>query len=57
MAAYWWFLFYIPTSVSSLIRDPPSAAELVEMGYGDFEQSFPGGQFFEFARFACEFAS
>ena len=37
----------------NLIRDPPSSAEL----FDDFEESFPDGRPFEFARFACEFAS
>ena len=41
----------------NLIRDPPSAAELCEMGFDCFEQSFPDGRPFEFTRFACELAS
>ena len=41
----------------NLIRDPPSAAELCEMGFDDFEQSFPDGRPSEFTRFACELAS
>ena len=41
----------------NLIRDPPSAAELCEMGFDDFEQSFPDGRPSEFTRFACELVS
>ena len=41
----------------NLIRDPPSLAELCEMGFDDFEQSFPAGRPSEFTRFACELAS
>ena len=37
----------------NLIRDLPAAAELSN----DFEQLFPDGRPFEFAQFACEFAS